>query len=310
MHTVLAVGRRFGGLVIVFLGVTFLIYAMTFALPGDPIRALGGDRPLTDAVVRALRAEYHLDQPLWEQYLQYIGGLFRGDFGTDFTGESVGAQMASRWPVTITLALTAWVLEIVLGIGLGVVSALRRGTVLDRTVLVSTIVVGAVPVFVLGVALQIVFSVRLRWFPVAGTTSGWPMAYILPALVIALFGLAAVSRLTRTSMLETLDTDYVRTARAKGLAPGRVVGVHVMRNSLIPTATYLATDLGYLMGGTVIVEGIFNLPGVGNLLFQAIRSHEGATVVGISTALILVFLVTSVLVDLLHAALDPRVRRR
>jgi peptide/nickel transport system permease protein/oligopeptide transport system permease protein len=310
MHTALAVGRRFGGLVIVFLGVTFLIYAMTFALPGDPIRALGGDRPLTESVVRALRAEYHLDQPLWEQYLRYIGGLFRGDFGTDFSGESVGEQMASRWPVTITLALSAWVLEIVIGIGLGVVSALRRGTVLDRTVLVGTIVVGAVPVFVLGVALQIVFSVRLRWFPVAGTTAGWPMAYILPALVIALFGLAAVSRLTRTSMLETLDTDYVRTARAKGLAPGRVVGVHVMRNSLIPTATYLATDLGYLMGGTVIVEGIFNLPGVGNLLFQAIRSHEGATVVGISTALILVFLVTSVLVDLLHAALDPRVRRR
>jgi peptide/nickel transport system permease protein/oligopeptide transport system permease protein len=310
MPTTLAVGRRLGGLLIVFLGVTFIIYAMTFALPGDPIRALGGDRPLTEAVVRALRNEYHLDEPLWEQYLRYLGGLVRGDFGTDFNGESVGEQMASRWPVTITLALTAWVLEIVLGIGLGIVSALRRGTIVDRGVLVGTIIVGAIPVFVLGVALQLVFSVRMRWFPVAGTTAGWPMAYVLPALVIALFGLTAVSRLTRTSMLETLDTDFVRTAKAKGLAPGRIVGVHVMRNSLIPTATYLATDLGYLMGGTVVVEGIFNIPGVGNLLFQAIRSHEGATVVGISTALILVFLVTSVLVDLLHAALDPRVRRR
>ncbi|PYY62634.1 ABC transporter permease [Curtobacterium sp. MCSS17_011] len=308
MRPTLAVGRRLGGLVIVFLGVTFLIYAMTFALPGDPIKALGGERPLTDTVVRTLRAEYHLDQPLWLQYVEYLGGLFRGDFGTDFNGQSVGEQMASRWPVTITLALSAWALEIVLGIGLGVLSALKRGTVLDKTVLVGTIVVGAVPVFVLGVALQLVFSVRLHWFPVAGVTAGWPTAYVLPAFVIALFGLAAVSRLTRTSMIETLDADYVRTARAKGLAPGRIVGVHVLRNSLIPTATYLATDLGYLMGGTVIIEGIFNLPGVGNLLFQGIRSHEGAVVVGISTALILVFLVTSVLVDLLHAALDPRVR--
>ncbi|WIB64349.1 ABC transporter permease [Curtobacterium sp. MCBD17_040] len=309
MRTALVVGRRLGGLLIVFLGVTFLIYAMTFALPGDPIKALGGDRPLSDAVVRALRAEYHLDEPLWEQYLRYLGGLLHGDFGTDFDGESVGSEMAARWPVTIALALTAWLFEIVLGIGLGVVSALRRGTVLDRTVLIGTIVIGAVPVFVLGVGAQLVFSVRLRWFPVAGVTAGWPFAYVLPALVIAVFGLAAVSRLTRTSVLDTLDADFVRTARAKGLTPGRVVGVHVMRNSLIPTVTYLATDLGYLMGGTVIVEGIFNLPGVGNLLFQGIRSHEGATVVGISTALILVFLVTSVLVDLLHTALDPRVRR-
>jgi oligopeptide transport system permease protein len=309
VRTLLAVVERVGGLAVVFVGVTFVIYVTVFALPGDPIRALGGDRPLSDAVVRALRAEYHLDEPLWQQYVRYIGGLFRGDFGTTFSGQPVGEQMASRWPVTVTLALSAWVLEIVVGIGLGVVSALRRGTLLDKAVLGGTIVASAIPVFVVGVALQLVFAVRLGWFPVAGVTAGWPGAYVLPAVVIALFGLASVSRLTRASVLENLSADYVRTARAKGLAPGRVVGVHVMRNSLIPTATFLATDLGYLLGGTVIIEGIFNLPGVGNLLFGAIRSHEGATVVGISTALILVFLVTSLLVDAIHALLDPRVRR-
>ena len=309
MKTALAVVERVGGLAVVFVGVTFVIYFTVFALPGDPIRALGGDRPLSDAVVRALRAEYHLDEPLWQQYTRYIGGLFRGDFGTTFTGQPVGDQMASRWPVTVTLALSAWLLEIVVGIGLGVLSGLRRGTLVDKAILGGTIVASAIPVFVVGVTLQLVFAVRLDWFPVAGVTAGWPAAYALPAIVIALFGLASVSRLTRASVLENLSSDYVRTARAKGLAPRRVIGVHVMRNSLIPTATFLATDLGYLLGGTVIIEGIFNLPGVGNLLFGAIRSHEGATVVGISTALILVFLVTSLLVDAIHALLDPRVRR-
>ncbi|WP_223172044.1 ABC transporter permease [Microbacterium sp. NIBRBAC000506063] len=132
---------------------------------------------------------------------------------------------------------------------------------------------------------------------------------MLPSLVIAVFGLASVSRLVRGSMIENLDADFVRTARAKGIGEGRVVGLHVMRNSLIPTATYLATDLGFLLGGAVVIEGIFNLPGVGNLLFTAIRNHEASLVVGISTALIIIFLLTSLIVDALHALLDPRIRR-
>jgi oligopeptide transport system permease protein len=306
----LVAARRIGTLLIVFLGVTFLIYVMTFALPGDPIRALGGDRPLTDATVHTLQARYHLDEPLWQRYLRYLGGLLHGDFGTDFNGVPVGEQMAQRWPVTIVLALTAWVIEVVVGIALGVAAALRRGRAVDRAVLVSTITVAAIPVFVLGVSLQLVFAVRLHWFPVAGTAQGWPVSFLLPALVIALFGLASVSRLTRASVIETLATDHIRAATASGLSRRRIIGVHVLRNSLIPPVTYLATDLGLLMGGTVIVEGIFNVPGIGNLLFQGIRSHEGATVVGISTALILVFLLTSLLVDGLHALLDPRIRTR
>jgi ABC-type dipeptide/oligopeptide/nickel transport system permease component len=151
--------------------------------------------------------------------------------------------------------------------------------------------------------------VRLGWFPVAGTTQGWPVAYLLPALVIAVFGLGAVARLMRNASIDSLGSDYVRLVRSKGVGEGRVVGVHVLRNSLIPAATYLATDLGYLLGGTVIIEGIFNMPGIGNLLFDAIRAHEGPTIVGVSSLLILVFLILSVLVDLLYVALDPRLRR-
>ncbi|MBN9184453.1 MAG: ABC transporter permease, partial [Microbacterium sp.] len=298
-----------GALLIVFVGVTFLIYALVFALPGDPIKALGGDRPLPDSVVAVLRAKYHLDQPLIVQYLEWVGGLFRGDLGLDFHGRPVADQLAARWPVTFTLALTAWVIELVLGLGLGLIAAIRRGTAVDQGILTVTILIGAIPVFVVGSTAQLVFGVRLGWFPVAGTTQGWPTAYILPALVIAIFGLGAVARLMRNASVDALGSDFVRLVRAKGVGEGRVIGVHVVRNSLIPAATYLATDLGYLLGGAVIIEGIFNMPGIGNLLFNAIRAHEGPTVVGVSSLLILVFLILSLLVDLLHVALDPRLRR-
>ena len=295
-------------LVIVFFGVTFIIYAMVFALPGDPIRAMAGERPLSETVIANLRARYNLDDPFLVQYFRYIGGLFVGDFGTNFSGRPVGEQLARAWPVTLTLALSAWVIEIVVGLGLGILAALKRGTWIDRGIMVSTILATAIPVFVVGVSAQLLLGVRWGILPVAGDRAGWPVAYILPASVIAVYGLAVVSRLMRSSVIDNLDADYVRTARAKGLSSRRVVGVHVMRNSAIPAIKFLATDLGYLLGGAVIVEGIFNLPGIGNLLFHAIRSHEGPTVVGISTALILVFLVTSLLVDLVHAAIDPRLR--
>ncbi|MBN9154666.1 MAG: ABC transporter permease [Microbacterium sp.] len=309
MTWVLPVLKRVGALLIVFVGVTFLIYALVFALPGDPIKALGGDRPLPDSVVAVLRAKYHLDQPLIVQYLEWVGGLFRGDLGLDFHGRPVADQLAARWPVTFTLALTAWVIELILGLGLGLIAAIRRGTAVDQGILTVTILIGAIPVFVVGSTAQLVFGVRLGWFPVAGTTQGWPTAYILPALVIAIFGLGAVARLMRNASVDALGSDFVRLVRAKGVGEGRVIGVHVVRNSLIPAATYLATDLGYLLGGAVIIEGIFNMPGIGNLLFNAIRAHEGPTVVGVSSLLILVFLILSLLVDLLHVALDPRLRR-
>jgi ABC-type dipeptide/oligopeptide/nickel transport system permease component len=309
MRLAAAGAGRIGGLALVFFGVTFVIYVAVFALPGDPIRALIGDKPVQDSIVTALRAKYQLDAPVWQQYLSYLGGLARGDLGIDFKGRPVLGLMASRWPVTIALALTAWALEIVLGLGIGVVQALKRGTAIDHGLLAVTVLASCVPVFVLGVVSQQVFGVALGWLPVAGVRDGWPASYVLPSAVIAVFGLSAVSRLMRGAMVESLSADYIRAARAKGFGPGRVVGIHAMRNSLVPASTYLATDLGYLLGGTVIIEGIFNLPGVGNLLFEAIRTHEGTTVVGVSTALIAIFLATSLFVDAIHRGLDPRLRR-
>lgn len=309
MALALNILQRIAAFALVFFGVTFIIYLSVFSLPGDPIRALAGDRQLPEAVVDAIRARYLLDEPVWVQYANYIGGLLRGDLGLDLTGRPIAPQLAARWPVTITLALTAWTLQVILGLAIGIVSALKRGTMIDRSLLVITIGLSCIPVFVLGISAQLLFGVRLGWLPVAGTSAGWPLAYLLPSAVIALFGLASVSRLVRGSMIDNLDADYVRTARAKGIGEGRVVGLHVMRNSLIPTATYLATDLGFLLGGTVVIEGIFNLPGVGHLLFSAIRNHEATLVVGISTALIIIFLLTSLLVDALQTLLDPRIRR-
>lgn len=302
------VGRRFIELLIVFLGVTFIIYAMVFTLPGDPIAALGGDRPLPENVQAQLRAEYHLDEPVWLQYLRYIGGLFTGDLGTTFDGRPVGDRMAARWPITITLALTAFAIEVAVGIVLGLVAGLRSGGLVDRTVLIGTILATSVPVFVLGVSAQLIFGLKLGWFPIAGAGAGWPTAYLLPATVIALFGLASITRLMRGSVVDTLRSDFVRTLTAKGMPRRNIVGVHVMRNSVTPVLTFLAIDLGYLLGGTVVIEAIFNLPGIGALLFDAIRTHEGPTVVGVATALILIFLMTSVVVDLINSLLDPRIR--
>lgn len=300
--------RRLLELVIVFFGVTFVIYCAVFLLPGDPIAALGGDRPLPESVQEQLRTRYGLDLPIWQQYVNYLLGMLRGDLGTTFTGQSVSEQMASRWPTTITLALTAWVIMVVISVGLGLVAGLRRGSATDRAVLLGTIIAESVPVFVLGITAQYVFGIMLGWAPIAGVGDGWPRAYLLPALVIAVYGVSGVSRLMRGSVIDTMQSDFVRTLRAKGL-PGRsIVGVHVLRNAAAPTINVLAIQLGSLLGGTVVVEAIFNINGVGQLLYRAIQDQEGTLVVGVATTLVLVFLVTNVIVDVLSSVLDPRIR--
>ena len=300
--------RRLLELVIVFFGVTFIIYCAVFLLPGDPIAALGGDRPLPEAVQAQLRLQYGLDLPVWQQYLNYLGGLLRGDFGTTFTGQSVGEQMARRWPTTITLALTAWTLTVLISIGLGLVAGLRRGSGFDKSVLLGTIIAESVPIFVMGVMAQYVFGIRLGWAPVAGVNAGWPAAYLLPALVVAIYGLSGVSRLMRGSVIDTMQSDFVRTLRAKGMSRGNIVGLHVMRNAAAPVMTVIAIQLGSLLGGTVVVEAIFNINGVGQLLYKAIQDQEGTTVVGVATTLVFIFLITNVIVDILSTVLDPRIR--
>ena len=292
----------------VLLGTTFVIFAMVFALPGDPIRGLTGDAAVSPSVVAALRRQYHLNDSLPVQYGKYLEGLVQGNFGRDFTGEKVSSLIAQRWPVTVKLGVTAWVLEALFGLALGLVAGLRRGGIADNAVLVLTTLVISVPALVLAFVGQYLLAVKWHLFPVAGITDGWPRSYILPAIILAALDLAFIARLTRTNLIENRRADFVRTAIAKGLGPWRVVGKHMLRNSLIPVVTYLGLSFGYLMGGAVIIEGIFNLPGLGNLVFQAIQRQEGPVVVGVSTLLVLVFIAANLLVDILYGVLDPRIR--
>ncbi|TDC50607.1 ABC transporter permease [Jiangella ureilytica] len=298
--------QRLGQMVPVVIGTTFLIYALVWALPGDPFAGKCGDRPCPENYVQRMTAAYNLDDPLPVQYVKYMGSLLTGDFGQTFTGASVADELLSRYPTTLKLTLLAIAVEVVVGIAAGVLAGIRRGGFLDNLVLVSTLVLVSVPVFVTGLLAQATFGVRLGWFPV--TFDGTFFSLVLPAVVLGSLSLAFVARLTRANLVENLRADYVRTAIAKGLPRQRVVGVHTLRNSLIPVVTFVGADLGGLLGGAVVVEGIFNIPGVGDMIFRGINAHEGGTVTAAVTVLVLVFLIVNLLVDLLYAVLDPRIR--
>ena len=301
------IARRLLLAIPVLIGASFLIFAMVFALPGDPIRALGGDRPISPAVQAQLRDEYNLDDPLLVQYGKYVAGLAQGDLGTDFSGRPVSDILSDTVPVTVTLALVALTFEAVFGLVAGVLAGIRQKSFFDSLVLVSTTLIVSIPVFVLGFVAQYVLGLKLGIFPIAGVASGF-QGYLLPGFVLAALSLAYIARLTRTSLVENLRNDYVRTAKAKGLSPASVVGKHTLRNSLIPVVTYLGADLGLLLSGAIVTEGIFNIPGLGRAVFQAIQSQEGNVVVGIVTLFVFVYIVFNLLVDVLYAALDPRIR--
>lgn len=300
--------RRFLQLIPVFFGATLLVYFLVFATPGDPIAALSGGKPMAPAVEAALRAQYNLDQPFWIQYALYLKNLVTLNLGQTFSGQDVADVIARAFPVTARLAIMALIFEAFFGVLFGVIAGLRKGKLFDATVLVASLVVIAVPTFVLGFVLQLVIGVQLGWArPTVSGSAPWN-ELILPALVLGLVSLAYVIRLTRTSIGENMNADYVRTATAKGLSRPRVVVVHILRNSLIPVVTFLGADLGSLMGGAIVTEGIFNVPGVGNLLYKAIQKGESATVVAVVGILVIVFVVANLIVDLLYALLDPRIR--
>jgi len=302
--------RRLIQLIPVFFGTTFIIFAGVFALPGDPIRALFGERPPPPSLIETLREKYNLNDPLLMQYGKYMGGvLFHGDFGIDFRQRPVLDIFLQAFPKTLTLGLTAFTIEIIVGLTAGVLAGLRRGGFFDNLVLISTTLIISIPVFVLAFMAQLTLGLQLGWFPISfSEEDGWPMAYLLPALVLASLSLATLARLTRTSLVENLRADYVRTAIAKGLSRRSVVGKHTLRNSLIPVITLLGIDIGSLMGGAIVTEGIFNIRGVGQTIFVGIKQQVNTVVVGISTILVVIFIFCNLIVDLMYGVLDPRIR--
>ncbi|CAL9520376.1 ABC transporter permease [Streptomyces sp. enrichment culture] len=299
--------RRLLQMIPVFIGTTLLIFLMVYAL-GDPVAALFGDKAPDPATVARIREDLHLDEPLWKQYLLYMVAIFQGDFGTAFNGQQVTELMASAFPVTLRLTIVAVAIEIVVGITLGVISGLKRGRPLDTGLLVLTLVVISVPTFVSGYLLQFLLGVKWGWISPSVSSEARFDELLLPGVVLALVSLAYVTRLSRTSIAENARADYVRTAIAKGLPRRRVITRHLLRNSLIPVVTFIGADVGALMGGAIVTERIFNIHGVGYQLYQGILRNNSPTVVGFVTILVIVFLVANLLVDLLYAVLDPRIR--
>jgi oligopeptide transport system permease protein len=300
--------RRLLQLVPVFLGTTFLIYALVWALPGDPFAGKCGERPCPQSYIDAMRAEYNLDQNIFVQYLRYLGNLLQGDFGQTFSGLEVSELIAAAYPVTVRLALVALLIQAVVGISAGILTGLRSGGFLDNVVLVSTLFLIAIPVFVTGYVLQTVLGLRLGLISPTVSADATFGELIVPGFVLGSLSMAYVTRLMRTSIAENRRADYVRTAVAKGLTPRRVVGVHLLRNSVIPVITFLGVDLGSLMAGAIVTEGIFNIRGIGGLVYRAILTQEGATVTGVVVLLVIVYLLMNLLVDVLYAVLDPRIR--
>jgi oligopeptide transport system permease protein len=298
--------RRLLQMIPVIIGSTFLIYCLNFALPGDPVQGRCGERPCPPSYVAAFNKEYNLDKPLLVQYGLYMSKVVQGDLGRTFYGNPVAHELAIRWPTTVRLALMAIVIEIIVGISAGVFAGIRRGKFVDSLVTVSTLVLISIPVFVIGNLVQLIFGVRLGLFPVTAT-QGTFYQLVMPAFVLASLSVAYVARLMRTNLVENLRADYVRTARAKGLSNARTVGVHTLRNSLIPVITYIGIDLGALMGGAIVTERIFNVNGVGNFLYRSISQKDGVAVVGTITVLVLVFLLANLVVDILYGVLDPRI---
>jgi oligopeptide transport system permease protein len=297
--------RRLLQMIPVIIGVTFIIYVSVFAL-GDPTIGRCGERPCPEGYIAKFKADYNLDKPLIVQYLLYMGNLVQGDLGTNFFGNKVVDELAARWPVTLKLGTMALIIESVIGITAGVLAGIRRGKFIDNLVTVSTLFLISIPIFVIGSFSQLIFGVRLGWFPVTAT-QGTTYQLILPAFVLASASLAYIARLMRANLAENLRADYVRTAKAKGLSNRRTIGVHTLRNSLIPVITFIGIDVGALMGGAIVTERIFNVNGIGNFLYRSIGQKDGASVVGTILILVLIYLLVNLIVDVLYGFLDPRI---
>jgi oligopeptide transport system permease protein len=292
----------------VIIGTTLLIYALVFALPGDPVTAMFGSKAPNPAVAAQIRAEYNLDKPFLLQYLIFLGHALTLNFGKTFAGLPVIGVIGAAFPVTIKLAVMAFFFEAIFGVVFGTISGLKKGKWYDFVILLVSLLLVAVPTFVLGYILQ--NFVGVKWGilpPTAGMNPGF-LDLLMPAMVLGSVSMAFIIRLTRSQITSNISEDYVRTARAKGMSNRKVILRHVLRNSLIPVVTYLGADLGSLMSGAIVTERIFNIQGVGNVLWQAILRGEAPLVVSIVTIMVMIFVVANLLVDLLYAVLDPRIR--
>jgi peptide/nickel transport system permease protein len=305
----------------VLLGVTFLVYAMILLLPGDPVAALlapsEGQGQLDPAVVRAYRHELGLDRPIPIQYAKWLGRVLHGDFGDSIkTRRPVTTEVLPRLKVTAQISIAALIVSLLISFPAGIAGAIWRNSWVDRLITMFAVAAVAVPSFWLAIMAILLFSVRLQWLPPSGFVSLFddPVRSIklmtMPVLMLGWEGAAVLTRLTRSSMLEVLNQDYIRTARAKGLAGRRVVWLHALKNAMLPVITVIGLRVGFLLGGTVIIETIFSIPGIGRLLVSSISTRDFPVIQALVLIIALSTVAASLLTDLAYGLLDPRIRFR
>jgi peptide/nickel transport system permease protein/oligopeptide transport system permease protein len=287
------------------LGVLVVVFALLYIAPGDPVMEMVGERA-DSATIAQLRRQLHLDEPRPKQFAAYALGVVRGDLGTSFiTGRPIARDIAERFPKTLELACAAMLLAVVLGISVGVVTAAHPGGWLDRLTLAFTYLGISFPVYWVGLILILVFAMILRWLPPSGT--GGIAFLILPAFALGTRSIAFLARMTRSAMLEVLGSDYIRTARAKGLPRIAVLARHALRNALIPVVTVIGLDFGSYLTGSILTETVFSWPGLGRYVVNAISKRDLPAIQGSILFLSVVFVVVNIVADLTYAATDPRV---
>jgi peptide/nickel transport system permease protein len=300
--------RRVLAAALILLGVSLIAFLLLYLLPADPARQIAG-RSATAETVANIRAQLGLDRPFIVQYARYLGDLLQGDLGRSYIQRSeVSELIAARLPASVSLMVVAIAAELALGVTLGVVAALYRGRLVDQGLMVLSFVAVSAPQFVVGILLLYVFAVRLDWFPIGGYGS-WAH-YVLPAATLAILGMGWYSRMMRSSMLDVLRADYVRTARAKGVARLRVLTRHAIPNAILPVIAMIGIDVGLFMSGIVVVESVFGWPGVGQLAWQAIQRVDIPVIMGVTLVSAFFIVLGSLIADLLAPLIDPRIKLR
>ena len=299
-------GKRLVQSVLILFGVAAITFVLLYALPADPARMLAG-RSATAQTVENIRRELGLDQPLPVQFTQYVGGLVQGDLGRSYAQKTeVVTLIAARLPATLTLMAAGIFLEVLLGVVLGSIAALNRGGLLDRTVMMSAFVGVSAPQFVVALLLLYVFAATLGWFPMSGY--GTAAHVVLPAATLGLLGAGWYARMVRSAMIDVLNQDYIRTARAKGLPGARVILRHVLPNAILPIIAMIGIDIGQFMGGVVVVEAVYGWPGIGQLAWQAIQQVDIPIIMGVTLTSALAIVIGNLLADLIAPVIDPRIR--
>lgn len=328
--------RRIGLLIPTFIGITIVAFGFIRVLPGDPVLLMAGERGLTQERYDRLLHEFGFDRPIWQQYLAYLSDLLQGDFGNSIvTKKPVLTEFLTLFPATMELSICAMIIAVVIGIPAGVFAATKRGSFFDQTIMGTALIGYSMPIFWWGLLLIILFSGWLQWTPVSGRISlmfffdqktgfmlidsllsGQKGAFtsavrhlILPAVVLATIPLAVIARQTRSAMLEVLGEDYVRTARAKGLSPVRVVGLHALRNAMIPVITVIGLMVGTLLAGAILTETIFSWPGIGKWMVDSISRRDYPVVQGGLLLIAAVVMVVNLIVDATYGLINPRIRR-